>query len=62
MCSLPERPRPRNKRMPVEVYHVWNKLENLKEIALPAGVYVMKMKIEKAADLNLDYFTFTKKS
>lgn len=45
----------------VEVYHVWGKHENLKEITLPAGVYVMKVKIEKNAGLNLDYFTFTKK-
>jgi hypothetical protein len=46
----------------VEVYHVWEKLENLKELALPAGVYVMKVKIEANAGLNLDYFIFTKKS
>ena len=44
----------------VEVYHVWEVLENLKEITLPAGVYVMKVTIEKADGLNLDYFTFTK--
>jgi hypothetical protein len=46
----------------VEVYHVWETLENLKEITLPAGVYVMKVKIEKNAGINLDYFSFTKKT
>ncbi len=45
----------------VEVYHVWETLDNLKEITLPAGVYVMRVKIEFAAGLNIDYFTFAKK-
>jgi len=45
----------------VEVYHVWNQLDNVKEITLPAGTYVMKMKIEKASGLNLDYFVFSRK-
>jgi hypothetical protein len=44
----------------VEVYHVWETLDKLKEITLPAGVYVMKVKIEKASGLNIDYFSFTK--
>ena len=43
-----------------EVYHVWEKLENLAEIALPAGDYRMTVKIEKNAGFNLDYFTVTK--
>jgi hypothetical protein len=45
----------------VEVYHVWETLDHLKEISLPAGVYLMKVKIEANAGLNMDYFTFTKK-
>lgn len=46
----------------VEVYHVWETLDHLAELTLPAGVYVMKVKIEKSAGLNMDYFTFTKKA
>jgi len=46
----------------VEVYHVWETLDHLAEINLPAGTYVMTFKIEAVAGLNLDYFTFTKKS
>jgi DUF5010 C-terminal domain len=45
----------------VEVYHVWEKLDNLKEITLPAGTFVMTVKIGKIAGLNLHSFTFTKK-
>ena len=45
----------------VEVYHVWETLDHLGEITLPAGMYVMTVKIEKDAGMNLDYFTFTKK-
>lgn len=45
----------------VEVYHVWEKLDNLKEITLPAGTYVMTVKIGKIAGLNLESFSFTKK-
>ena len=45
----------------VEVYHVWEKLEKMKEVALPAGTYLMKVKIEKASGLNIDYLTFTRK-
>ena len=45
----------------VEVYHVWEKLDNLNEITLPAGLYVMTVKIGKVAGLNLESFTFTKK-
>ncbi len=46
----------------VEVYHVWETLDHLKEITLPAGVYVMTVKIGKIAGLNLESFTFDKKS
>jgi len=45
----------------VEVYHVWEKLDHLAEINLPAGVYVMTFKIENDDGLNIDYFSFTKK-
>ena len=45
----------------VEVYHVWETLDHLAEIKLPAGTYVMMFKIENNAGLNLDYFSFTKK-
>ena len=45
----------------VEVYHVWEKLDHLGEITLPAGTYVMTVKIGKVAGLNLEAFTFAKK-
>lgn len=47
----------------VEVYHVWEKLDNLAEIKLPAGDFVMTVKIEneKAGEMNIDYLSFTKK-
>ena len=45
----------------VEVYHVWEKLDHLAEITLPAGTYVMTVKIGKIAGLNLESFSFTKK-
>ncbi len=46
----------------VEVYHVWETLDNLAEIQLPAGTYVMTVKIESGAGLNFDYFSLKKKS
>jgi len=46
----------------VEVYHVWENLDHLKEITLPAGIYVMTVKIGKVAGLNLQSFSFAKKS
>lgn len=46
----------------VEVYHVWETLDHLAEIQLPAGTTVMTIKIESGAGLNFDYFTLTKKS
>jgi hypothetical protein len=49
-------------RRGVEVYHVWETLDSLKEIKLPAGIYLMKVEIGKVAGLNLESFTFTKKS
>lgn len=49
-------------RQPGEVYHVWKTSENLGQITLPAGTYVMKTTIVLAAGVNLDYFTFTKKA
>jgi len=47
----------------VEVYHVWEKLDHLAEIKLPAGDFVMTVKIEDehAGGLNIDYFSFIKK-
>jgi hypothetical protein len=45
----------------VEVYHVWENLDHLKEITLPAGIYVMTVKIGKVAGLNLQSFSFTQK-
>ena len=47
----------------VEVYHVWANLDNLAEIKLPPGDFVMTVKIEDEhpGGLNIDYFTFIKK-
>jgi arabinoxylan arabinofuranohydrolase len=46
----------------VEVYHVWETLDGLAEVKLPAGTYVLTIKIESPnSGLNFDYFTFTKK-
>jgi hypothetical protein len=45
----------------VEVYHVWETLDHLKEITLPAGICVMTVKIGATAGLNLESFTLTKK-
>ena len=46
----------------VEVYHVWETLDGLAEVKLPAGTYVMTLKIESpVSGMNFDYFTFTKK-
>ena len=44
-----------------EVYHVWETLDHLAEIKLPAGTYLMKVEMGKVAGLNLETFTFTKK-
>lgn len=44
-----------------EVYHVWKKLDDLAEIQLPAGDYVMTVKIEEAGGMNIDYLSFIKK-
>jgi hypothetical protein len=47
----------------VEVYHVWEKVDNLAEIKLPAGEFVMTLKIEaeNTGGMNIDYLTFTRK-
>jgi hypothetical protein len=45
----------------VEVYHVWLISENMGEVTLPAGDYVMQVTLEKNGGCNMDYFTFTKK-
>lgn len=43
-----------------EVYHVWETLDHLADIKLPAGTLVLTVKIEKPGGFNLDYYTFTK--
>ena len=51
----------------VEVYHVFEKIDNLAEVTFPAGNYVMTVMIGEAGEtnktpgLNIDYFSFTKK-
>ncbi|HEX4141114.1 MAG TPA: hypothetical protein VHY09_12245, partial [Candidatus Methylacidiphilales bacterium] len=45
----------------VEVYHVWEKLDHLAEVTLPAGKCVMSVTVGKIAGLNLETFTLTKK-
>ena len=42
----------------VEVYHVWETLNNLADIDLSAGDYVMTVKIENAGGMNIDYLSF----
>ena len=44
----------------VEVYHVWETLNNLADIDLPAGDYVMTVKIENAGGMNIDYLSFVR--
>jgi hypothetical protein len=44
-----------------EVYHVWEKLDDLAEIQLPAGDCIMTVKIEEAGGMNIDYLAFVKK-
>ena len=43
----------------VEVYHVWETLDKLAAIKLPKGLYVMTVKVEAVAGLNIDYYTLT---
>jgi hypothetical protein len=45
----------------VEVYHVWETLDHLADIRIPAGDYVMTVKIENAGGMNIDYLSFTRK-
>jgi len=45
----------------VEVYHVWERLENLAEVKLDAGDVVMTVKIEKPAGFNIESITLTKR-
>jgi hypothetical protein len=40
----------------VEVYHVWEKLDNLAPVKLAKGLYVMTVKVEAVAGLNIDYY------
>jgi hypothetical protein len=46
----------------VEVYHVWERLDNLAEVKLPAGDVVMKFKIEAVAGINVESITLTLKN
>jgi Carbohydrate binding module (family 6) len=43
-----------------EAYHIWAVHNNLAEITLPAGRYVLTINMVAVA-MNIDYFTFTKK-
>jgi hypothetical protein len=43
----------------VEVYHVWETLDRIGEVTLPAGDYVMKVELMNQAGMNLDRFAFT---
>ena len=45
----------------VEVYHVWELLDKLAKIKLQPGLYVMTVKVEAVAGLNIDYYTLAKK-
>jgi hypothetical protein len=45
----------------VEVYHVWERLDHLADVKLPAGDVVMTMKIEAVAGINVESITLTKK-
>jgi endoglucanase len=45
----------------VEVYHVWETLNNLADIDLPAGDFVMTVKIENAGGMNIDYLSFARR-
>jgi hypothetical protein len=45
----------------VEVFHVWETLDHLAVVTLPAGACVMTVAIGKTAGLNLETFTLTKK-
>ena len=44
-----------------EVYHVWEKLDDMAQVELPAGDYILTVKIDKNAGFNLDFYTFTLK-
>ena len=43
----------------VEVYHVWETLDNLATVHLKKGVYVMTVKVEEKAGMNMDFYTLT---
>ena len=44
----------------VEVYHVWEKLQRLAQVKLAKGLYVMTVKVEAVAGLNIEYYTVTR--
>lgn len=41
--------------------HTWETTDTLTEVTLPAGLYVMTVKVDRGAGLNFDYLTFTRK-
>lgn len=43
----------------VEVYHVWETLDNIGEVTLTAGDYVMKVEVVNQAGLNIDWIGFS---
>ena len=43
----------------VEVYHVWETLPKLAQVRLARGEYVMTVKVEAVAGLNIHYYTVT---
>ena len=45
----------------VEVYHVWETLDDIGEVTLSPGLYTLTVEIKNEAGLNVDYFTFTPK-
>ncbi|MEI8340380.1 MAG: carbohydrate-binding domain-containing protein [Verrucomicrobiota bacterium] len=45
----------------VEVYHVWETLDKLGEVTLTPGTYILTVKIEHKAGVNIDYYSFTRK-
>lgn len=45
----------------VEVYHVWGTHQGLAELALPAGVQVLTMTLDRADGLNVERLNFVRK-
>jgi len=45
----------------VEVYHVWETLDKMAEIKLEPGLYVLTIKLDGRAGVNIQYYSFLKK-